>query len=295
MPGRVDFGEPATAGFWYRYEGEHLHSERSPFQQIDVYETAAFGRVLVLDGLLQTTERDEFCYHEMLVHVPLLSIDAPKRVLIIGGGDGGSLRHVLMHPTVERAVMCEIDERVVDACRRWLPSVSAGAFEDPRAEVVFQDGVAFAASADESWDAVIVDSSDPVGPGLGLFRAPFYRAVREHLAPGGVLAIQACSPFFQPRELHEAYRNLREAFPEVRLYLGAVPTYPGTLWAYALAGEHLHIDAEAARRRAAARNLRTRFWTPELHQAAFALPGFVHDILEGRYPAFANGVNGSNS
>ncbi len=291
MERTVGFGEPATTGFWYRYEGEHLHSERSPYQQVDVYETASFGRVLVLDGLLQTTERDEFCYHEMLVHVPLLTMEAPRRVLIIGGGDGGSLRHALMHPSVERAVMCEIDERVVAVCRRWLPSVSAGAFDDPRAELVFDDGVAFVARSDERWDAVIVDSSDPVGPGVGLFRAPFYRRVREHLAPGGVLAIQACSPFFQPRELHDAYRNLREAFPEVRLYLGAVPTYPGTLWAYALAGESLTIDPEAARRRAEERKLQTRYWSPELHGAAFALPALVRAILEGEYPAFADGAN----
>nr|BAL58091.1 spermidine synthase [uncultured prokaryote] len=291
----VEFGEPATAGFWYRYEGEHLHSERSPYQQIDVYETSAFGRVLVLDGLLQTTEADEFCYHEMLVHVPMLSVEAPRRVLIIGGGDGGSLRHVLMHPSVERAVMCEIDERVVAASRRWLPSVSAGAFDDPRATLVFDDGASFVASSSEQWDVVIVDSSDPVGPGVVLFRHPFYRSVSERLAPGGVLAVQACSPFFQPAELHAAVTNLRAAFPDVRLYLGAVPTYPGTLWAFALAGRSLVVDAETARRRAAERRLRTRFWTPELHASAFALPAFVQAILAGQYPSFANHADAAKS
>lgn len=294
MASVVDFGELATSGFWYRHRGVHLHSERSPYQQIDVYETTSFGRVLVLDGLLQTTERDEFCYHEMLVHVPLLSLEAPQRVLIIGGGDGGSLRHVLMHPTVERVVMCEIDERVVAACKQWLPSLNNGAFQDPRVELVFEDGVAFIASSGEQWDAVIVDSSDPVGPGVGLFRSPFYSFVREHLAPGGVLAIQACSPFFQPRELHAAYTNLRQVFADVRLYLGAVPTYPGTMWAYALAGDSLDVDAAAARRRAVERGLRTRFWSPELHAAAFALPTFVSEILEGHYPAFANNEQAQN-
>lgn len=295
MAGLVDFGEPATSGFWYRYQGLHLHSERSPFQQIDVYETSAFGRVLVLDGLLQTTEKDEFCYHEMLVHVPLLSLEAPRRVLIVGGGDGGSLRHVLMHPTVERAVMCEIDERVVVTCQQWLPSLNRGAFQDPRAELVFDDGVAFITSSLERWDAVIVDSSDPVGPGVGLFRRPFYEAVREHLAPGGLLAIQACSPFFQPRELHAAYTNLRQAFQDVRLYLGAVPTYPGTMWAYALAGDSVTVDTDAVRRRASERQLQTQFWSPELHAAAFALPAFVREILDGRFPAFATNGQEQNT
>ncbi len=282
----VEFGEIATDGFWYRFEGEHLHSERTAYQQIDVYQTKSFGRVLVLDGLLQTTEEDEFCYHEMLVHVPMLAHPAPRRVLIIGGGDGGSLRHVLMHPTVERAVMCEIDQRVVEICRTWLPSISRSAFDDPRAELVIADGIRYVADSEERWDVVIVDSSDPIGPGVDLFRAPFYRSVFEHLSDDGLLCVQACSPFFQPMELHTAVRNMKQSFPDVRVYLGCVPTYPGTLWAYAIAGRKVEVDSRSAAARARERGIETRYWTPELHSAAFVLPRFVQAILEGSYPSF---------
>jgi len=286
----TEFGESAIAGFDYRYRGTHLASERSAFQQIDIYEHETFGRALVLDGLLQTTERDEFCYHEMLVHVPLLCLEQPRRVLVIGGGDGGTLRHVLMHP-VERAVMCEIDERVTALSREHLPSVGGAAFDDPRAEVLFDDGIAYMRADGEPFDAIIVDSSDPIGPGEGLFTAAFYRDAAERLAPGGVVCVQSGSPFFQQDEMHRAHRNMAETFGDLRSYLGHIPTYPGTLWSFTMGGSDLAVDTQAAQRRATERGLVTRYWSPEVQAGAFALPAFVRAVIAPDGPPHTFGVS----
>lgn len=273
------YAEPVVPGFTYSYEGEQLASERSPFQQIDIYENAAFGRLLMLDGLVQTTEHDEFVYHEMLVHVPLLTLEAPRRVLIIGGGDGGTLRRVLEHPTVEKAVMVEIDERVTALCREFMPSISGGAFDDPRAEVHFADGIGYVIDGGEPFDAILLDNSDPVGPGEGLFTPEFYRAAASRLNEGGVMAAQSGSPYFQQDELHRTYAIATTAFPDVRVYLANIPTYPGSLWSFVLAGARLHLDVDAAAKRAADRGLQTRYWTPELQRGAFDLPKIAHEVI----------------
>ncbi len=278
------FTEPAVPGFSYAHDASLVTAENSPFQRIEIYDTAAFGRALVLDGLLQTTEADEFCYHEMLVHVPLLMLEDPRRVLIIGGGDGGALRHVLMHPTVERAVLCEIDERVTALCRTYLPAVGGNAFDDARAEVRFTDGIAFMREAADAFDVIVVDSSDPVGPGEGLFTTPFYRDAAARVTPGGIVAIQSGSPFFQQDELHRAHAHLRGAFPDVRVYLGAVPTYPGTVWSYCLGAERIVVDGPTAAARARARSLDTRYWSPAVHVAAFGLPRIVEDVTAAEGP-----------
>lgn len=272
------FSEPAVAGLTYTYGGTPVVSERSAFQRIEIYEHPTFGRVLVLDGLVQTTSRDEFVYHEMLVHVALLSHPSPRRVLVIGGGDGGTLRRVLEHP-VERAVMVEIDERVTALCRAHMPEIAAGALADPRAQVRFEDGVRFVAETDERFDAILIDSSDPVGPGEPLFTPDFYRAARARLAPGGVLAAQSGSPYFQQDELHRTHANASAAFPDVRVYLASVPTYPGVLWSFLLAGERLALEPDAAADRAADRKLETRYWTPAVQRGAFDLPGVVLDAI----------------
>lgn len=273
------YREPAAAGFAYAFEGPLLHAEQSRFQRIEVRENEAFGRMLVLDGLTQTTERDEFIYHEMLVHVPLLCHPEPRRVLIVGGGDGGTLRHVLMHPTVERAVMVEIDERVAAVSKELLPSISAGAFDDPRADVRFDDGAAHVRAGGEPYDVILIDSSDPVGPSVVLFTEEFYAAAVRRLRPGGLLGAQSGGPFFQQTELNRAHANARRSFGDARVYLGATPTYPGTLWSFLLCGERIEVDAAAAARRAADRRLSFRWWTPELHAGCFALPRLVRDVI----------------
>jgi len=278
------YGEQIVPGFAYTFEGEQLVSERSPFQQIDVYENASFGRLLALDGLTQTTERDEFIYHEMLVHVPLISLADPKRVLIIGGGDGGTLRRVLEHPSIERAVMVEIDERVTQVCRELMPSIGGDAFDDPRAEVHFADGIAYVRDGGESFDAILIDSSDPVGPGEGLFTVDFYRAARGRLTDGGVLCAQSGSPGFQQDELHRTYNHASAAFRDARVYVGFVPTYPGGMWSFTLAGERLALDPVVAAARADERKIQTRYWRPELQRGAFDVPQIVFDVIAADGP-----------
>jgi spermidine synthase len=269
------FAENPAPGLEQGYEGDLLHEERSEFQLIQVYENATFGRMLVLDGLVQTTERDEFCYHEMLVHPVLLSLPDPRRVLIIGGGDGGTLRRVLEHPGVSECVMVEIDERVTAVCKDIMPAIAGKAFEDPRANVLFDDGAAYVRGGGEPFDAIVVDSSDPVGPGVVLFSREFYAACKARLISDGLLSAQIGSPFYHPDEIHMGTTNAG-AMGEVHPYLGAVPTYPGTLWGYMLAGGP-PADATTAAKRAADRGLTTKYWSPEVQEGAFALPTFVAD------------------
>jgi len=286
-----DYGEQIVPGFAYRFQGEQLVSERSDFQQIDIYENPSFGRLLMLDGLTQTTERDEFIYHEMLVHVPLMSLENPRRVLIIGGGDGGTLRRVLEHPSVKLAVMVEIDRRVTELCRELMPSIAGDAFDDPRAEVLFADGIAYVRDGGEAFDAILIDSSDPVGPGEGLFTIDFYRAAAARLTDGGVLCAQSGSPGFQQDELHRAYSHATKAFGDVRVYVGFVPTYPGGMWSFTLAGAALSLDPSAAAARAAERKIGARYWRPELQRGAFDVPQIVHDVIAPDGPPHTWGLS----
>jgi spermidine synthase len=217
----------------------------------------------------------------MLVHVPLLAHPEPRRVLVIGGGDGGALRRVLEHPTVTEAVMVEIDDRVTALSREYMPSIGGDVWDDTRATVLFDDGNAYVHADGEPFDAIIVDSSDPVGPGIVLFETPFYRRCLERLNPGGVYVAQVGSPIYFQDEMRMACRNARAAFPDVRLYLGNVTTYPGVVWSFMLCGERLDIDADAAGARAAERKITARYWTPEAHVASFGLPGIIREGLEG--------------
>ena len=285
------FSEQIVRGFSYAYEGSPLVSERSAFQRIEVYEHASFGRMLVLDGLVQTTERDEFVYHEMLAHVPLLMLEVPRNVLVIGGGDGGTLRRVLEHPSIERAAMVEIDARVTEVCRELMPSIASAAFDDPRADVRFDDGIAFVRDTGERFDVKLIDSSDPVGPGEGLFTPAFYESARRALAPGGLLVAQSGSPLFQQDELHRTFGNVRGVFTDARVYLAAVPTYPGALWSFTMAGDSIAPDAEVAAKRAAERGIVTRYWTPEVQTGAFAVPALVSDVISPDGPSHPFGMS----
>lgn len=276
----MSFGEPVTEGFDHVLYGEQLYAGRSQFQKVDVYQHAFFGRVLTLDDTLQTTESDEFCYHEMLVHPALCSLDRVERVLIIGGGDGGTLRHVLMHDPVD-AVMCEIDGEVVRVSQEFLPRVSDGAFDDPRGRLVIGDGAAYVAEHENAFDAIIVDSTDPVGAAVVLFSVGFYESCRRALRPDGVLVSQTGSPMYQGAELTDALGNMASVFGGVQTYVGFVPTYPGVLWSFTSAGRALSTtpSSEIAAR-LSDRGITTRFYTPDVHRSAFALPPFVRDLCE---------------
>jgi spermidine synthase len=257
---------------------ETLYQKQSRYQFIEVLETFSFGRLLVLDGAVMLTERDEFIYHEMLAHVPLCAHPDPRDVLIIGGGDGGTLREVLKHPSIRRVDLVEIDEEVVETARRFFPTLTTG-LEDPRTRLLFQDGIEFAKHQQEEYDAVLVDSTDPVGPAVGLFEDPFYQALHQALRPDGVLSLQCGSPFFDGEFVGENQKRLSGRFPHVATYVAPVVTYPGGLWGFSFASkQHGHSD-EGYADRYDQRALKTRYITPEVHQAAFQLPRYIKDLV----------------
>jgi len=265
-----------------------LVRRRTSLQELELAETEELGRVLALDGKIMLSELDEPFYHEMLVHPAMLAHELPRRVLVVGGGDGGTLREVLRHPTVEEATLVEIDREVIEASREHLSSVHQGAFDDPRARVVITPGEEYVARHEASFDVILVDSTDPIGPGEALFTESFFAACRGALREGGLLALQAGTPFYWPQELAQVVERLKLWFPYVGVYLGFVPTYPSGMWAYVLAGLSDFREAEPElETRFAARGLVTRYYSPALHRAAFVLPRFVEEILAGT-PASAS-------
>ncbi|HYF06253.1 MAG TPA: polyamine aminopropyltransferase [Acetobacteraceae bacterium] len=260
---------------------------QSEFQDIMVFESASHGRVMLLDGVTQITEADEFVYQEMLAHVPLLAHGEAKRVLIIGAGDGGVLRRVLQHRGVERAVMVEIDGEVIRLSKEFLPAIGGDAWTDPRAEVLVADGIEYVRRApDAAFDVMIVDSTDAIGVGEVLFTDEFYANAARVLTPRGLVVNQCGVPFMQAEELHETSRRRAKAFPDNWAYVAAVPTYVGgfmTLGWAAKGRAMREVPVEEIRRRAQAAGIlgTTRYWTPEIHVGAFHLPPYIAEQLPG--------------
>jgi len=258
-----------------------LANVKSLYQQIVVFESMSHGRVMLLDGVVQITERDEFVYQEMLAHVPLLAHGACETVLIIGAGDGGVLRRVLQHSTVQRAVMVEIDGEVIRLAREFLPSIGGCAWSDPRAEILVSDGIDYVRHAGrETFDAIIVDSTDPVGVSEVLFSERFYADAARILSPGGLIVSQCGVPFMQADELRETSLRQSLCFPHVGAYVAAVPTYVGGFMTMGFAAKQPGLDrvpASKLRDRAAAAGIlgSTRYWTPEVQVASFALPAYI--------------------
>jgi spermidine synthase len=261
---------------------EVLFEDETEHQHLVLFENRTFGRVLALDNVIQTTERDEFIYHEMLTHVPILAHGAVRRILIIGGGDGGMLEETLKHPGVERVTLVEIDPGVIEFSRKYLGSICRDAFDDPRLELVIADGVEYVAETAERFDLAIVDSTDPIGPGEVLFTERFYRGCKRVLAPGGILVTQNGVVFLQSEELRSTLGLLRPLFAEATCYLATVPTYVGGPMAFGWASDeagHRRTPLAILRERYAAAGLQTRYYTPEVHQAAFALPVYVQAAI----------------
>lgn len=263
-----------------------LHEESSPYQRIAVYDSAFFGRILTLDDLVMLTERDEFVYHEMLVHVPLCSMPAPRRVLIIGGGDCGALRECLRHPGLERVVQCDIDERVTRVSERFFPWAREAA-EDARAELVFADGIEFVARHTGEFDLIAIDSTDPAGPASGLFVSDFYAAVRRALRPGGVMTAQTESPHWNADLVASIYRHMRSVFPHVAGYASWVPTYPSGCWTMAYASADRRHDEHFDVERAKAIEAACRYYNRDVHRGAFALPTFVRKAVDACIDPYA--------
>lgn len=252
---------------------------QSAFQDIMVFESASHGRVMLLDGVVQITEADEFVYQEMLTHVPLLAHGAARRVLIIGAGDGGVLRRVLQHRNVTAVVMVEIDGEVIRVAKAHLPNIAGDAWDDPRAQVIVGDGIDHVRTApDGSFDAIIVDSTDPIGVGEVLFTDEFYRNAARVLSDGGLIVNQCGVPFQQADELRDTSLRRRKFFPHVGAYVAAVPTYVGGFMTLGFAAKQPGLDAvpvATLRARAAAAGITGRYWTPEVHHAAFQLPPYI--------------------
>lgn len=260
-----------------------LFRDQTGLQDLIIFENAKFGRVLTLDGVVQTTEGDEFIYHEMLTHVPVTAHGSARHVLIIGGGDGGMAREVLKHQGVERVTMVEIDAGVVDMSKKHLPSLSAGAFDNPRLDLVITDGARYVAETADRFDVIIVDSTDPIGPGEVLFTAAFYADCKRCLNPGGIVVTQNGVPFLQSDEMVNSWHRLGESFADVGFYIAPVPTYQGGHMAFGWATDDTakrHQSIDSLTGRFSPWDIKTRYYTPAVHAGAFALPQWMLDLLK---------------
>lgn len=263
-----------SCGIFFKTE-KRLYCKNSAFQKIEIIENETYGRILFLDGLVQTTEKDEFFYHEMIVHPACLTHSAPERVLIIGGGDGGALREVLRHPEVKEVDLVEIDAQVIEVCRKYFPWLTEN-LKDKRANLVVADGARFIEESGKSYDAVLIDSSEPVGPSTSLHERGFYERLKGRLRPGGVITAQAGSPFYHLEAIREKYLYLHELFERVHFYLCPVPTYPGGSWSFVFLSNNVDPLIE---KRTPPPGL--KYFNREVHRAAFALPNYMRQRIEG--------------
>ncbi|MCZ6834129.1 MAG: polyamine aminopropyltransferase [Acidobacteria bacterium] len=262
-----------------------LHQEESPYQRISIYDSEFFGRFLTLDDIMMFTQRDEYVYHEMLVHVPLCNLAAAESVLIIGGGDCGCLREVLRHSGIRRVVQCELDRRVTEVCKEWFSWVTP-ALADSRVETVYGDGRAYVRERKAAWDLIIVDSTDPVGPATALFLADFYRDAAAALRPHGVLTAQVGSPHWEPDLVGAVFGQQRQAFPSVQGYLGQLPTYQSGTWCWSYASRDSHDPSLPRPQPAAEMAASCRYYNAAAHTAAFSLPNYARRaVVDGRGPA----------
>ncbi len=268
-------------GFYLRAT-ETLAVMHSPYQKIEIFESRAFGRGMYIDGCFMTSERDEFFYHENIVHVAGISHPNPESALIIGGGDGGTAEELLKYPGMKRVVLAELDETVVSLARQHLPKIHCGAFDDPRLEVRITDGKAFIESGSERFDLIVLDLTDPFGPAQALYTADFYTSCKHALNPGGALSLHLESPIHRPRAMNRIVKSLQSAFAVVRPYLVHVPLY-GTWWAMACASDTLDpaaLDEATVEERITARGIsRLQYYNGATHRAVFALPNFVRELL----------------
>ncbi|MBI4962166.1 MAG: polyamine aminopropyltransferase [Desulfomonile tiedjei] len=266
--------------FSVRYSNKLL-DEVSSFQRIEVFDSDFMGRVLVLAGCFMVTDKDSFIYHEMLLHPAMALVSAARRILIIGGGDGGAVTEAVKYPAVESVTLCEIDPQVVSACRRFFPEISAG-LDDPRVTVVNEDGAAYVKNFEEEFDIILVDSTDPVGPGKALYEISFYESIRRALKPGGAAVFQTESPLFMEDVFSMAQRDLGGVFghDRIRPYLATVPSYPGGLWSFTFCSKDLDPVAQALGDVAPEVRKSLKYYSAEVHRAAFALPAFVTKLVD---------------
>ena len=227
---------------------------------------------------MMTTEGDEFHYHEMIAHVPMMHHKDPKTVLVIGGGDGGTVREVLKHDTVEKVILCEIDGMVIDACKQFLPTISCE-LDNPKCEILVEDAIEYIKGKENMFDIVLIDSTDPMGPGEGLFTEEFYTNVKRSLKPGGIVAAQSESPFVNKNEIKKMYDLLKKVFPICSTYTSNIPTYPGGYWAWAFCSESVKPLSYLDERRCADITKTCKIYNKDYHNARFALPNYLKELL----------------
>lgn len=260
---------------------KQLCSVQSDFQQIDVFDSEEFGKFLTLDGYMMLTERDEFIYHEMITHVPMAVNPDIKKVLVIGAGDGGAVRELARYKTIEKIDLVEIDEKVVEVCKEYLPNIAC-CFDDPRLTVYYQDGLKFVRRCENEYDLIIVDSTDPFGPGEGLFTKEFYGNCCKALTKDGIMVNQCESPFYQEDRvaMQRAHKRIVESFPISKVYQAHIPTYPSGHWLFGFASKRFHPIKDYDGKRWQELGISTRYYNPQLHIGAFALPNYVQELLE---------------
>lgn len=257
-----------------------LFSGQSDFQRIDVFESKEFGRFLTLDGYMMLTEKDEFIYHEMITHVPLAVHPCVKKVLVIGAGDGGVIRELTRYTGIEQIDMVEIDPLVVEVCRKYLPQTSCR-LDDPRVSIFYEDGLKFIRSRENEYDLIIVDSTDPFGPGEGLFTKEFYGNCYKALKEDGIMVNQHESPFYADDAIacQRAHKRIVESFPISRVYQAHIPTYPSGHWLFGFASKRYHPVHDLNSVGWNLLGINTRYYTPRVHAGAFALPAYVEELL----------------
>ena len=261
---------------------KEIHTEQTEFQRIDVLESKEFGRFFTLDGLMMVTEKDEFIYHDMIVHVPMATNPNIKKVLVIGAGDGGTIRELTRYSTIERIDMVEIDKRVADICREYFP-ITACKLDEPRVNLFYEDGLKFVRDKNDEYDLIIVDSTDPFGPGEGLFTKEFYGNCYKALKEDGILVNQHESPYYDndAAAMKDAHEKITKFFPIIRVYQAHIPTYPSGHWLFGFASKKYHpvrdLNAEAWN----SLGIKTKYYNTDLHVGCFALPNYVKEMLNG--------------
>lgn len=259
-----------------------LYKGKSPYQKIEVFENSGLGKVLALDDIIQTTERDEFIYHEMMTHPALLSHQNPKNILIIGGGDGGVLRETLKHKNVKEITLVEIDQKIPEIAEEYLKDINKGSFKNKKTNLLIQDGNKFIQTTKNKFDVIIIDSSDPIGPAKKLFQKNFYRNIKPLLKKKGIMIRQTGSTFSQPKEVKQTYKTSRSIFKYTRISLTAIPTYVGGFFSLMYSSSDIdpvNIKETTIKRRFKTQKLKTKYYTPSVHTASFKLPQYVKKII----------------
>lgn len=255
---------------------ETLVRKKTEYQDLAVVDTYSFGRMLLLDGIVQTTIKDEYVYHEMISHIPLFTHPNPKKVLVVGGGDGGAIREVLKHPSVEKAVLCEIDEEVVNQCKKFLPEISC-ALDSPRCELFIGDGIKYVHEHKNEFDVIIVDSTDPFGAAEGLFGGSFYKEIYQCLTKDGIFVAQTETPFYLPDVVKRVYNDANNVFPITKLFMAGIPTYPSGFWSFTVGSKTYDPETVDLSNTI---DIDTKYYTKKLHKACFVLPKFVEDLTK---------------